>query len=102
MTANSKESYVSYLNKLIGEYINTYHLSIRKKSVNTDYSTLSEKIESSSKLAKFKVGYRARIAKYKQIFSRDYTADWSRKIFLIDSVLKANPWAYKDLNGERN
>ena len=41
MIANSKKSYVSYLNKLIGEYINTYHLSIRKKPVNTDYSTLS-------------------------------------------------------------
>ena len=102
MIANSKKSYVSYLNKLIGEYINTYHLSIRKKPVNTDYSTLSEKIETSSKLAKFKVGYRARIAKYKQIFSKDYTANWSRKIFLIDSVLKANLWAYKDLNGEKN
>ena len=28
--------------------------------------------------------------------------NWSRKIFIIDSVLKANPWTYeiKDLNGK--
>ena len=29
--------------------------------------------------------------------------NWSRKIFIIDSVLKTNPWLYKikHLNGEK-
>ena len=32
---------------------------------------------------------------------KGYTENWSREIFIIDSVLKANPWTYqiKDLNG---
>ena len=26
---------------------------------------------------------------------RDYTENWSREIFVIDSMLKTNPWMYK-------
>ena len=46
---------------------------------------------------------RVRTIKYKNIFSKDYTENWSREIFIIDSVLKTNAWAYKikDLNGEK-
>ena len=37
------------------------------------------------------------------IFSKGYTENWSRKIFVIDSVLKTNPWTQKikDLNREK-
>ena len=45
-----------------------------------------------------------RITKYKNIFSKGYTENWSREIFIIDSVLKAiKTWIYKnkDLNGEK-
>ena len=44
-----------------------------------------------------------RITKYKNIFSKIYTKNWSREIFIINSVLKANHWTYKikDLNGEK-
>ena len=47
---------------------------------------------------------RARITKYKNIFSKGYTGNWSREIFIIDSVLKTNPWTYKikDINGKKN
>ena len=46
---------------------------------------------------------RIRITKYKNIVSKGYTENWSREIFIIDSVLKTNPWTYKikDLNGEK-
>ena len=46
---------------------------------------------------------RIRTIKYKNIFSKDYTENWSREIFIIDSVLKTNAWTYKlkDLNGEK-
>ena len=44
-----------------------------------------------------------RITKYKNIFSKGYTENWSRKIFITDSVLKTNPRTYKikDLNREK-
>ena len=40
------------------------------------------------------------VTKYKHIFSKGYTEIWLRKVFIIDSVLKTNPWTYKikDLN----
>ena len=46
---------------------------------------------------------RVRIAKHKNIFSKGYTKNWSREMFIIDSVFKTNPWTYKikDLNGEK-
>ena len=39
----------------------------------------------------------------KNIFSEGYTENWSREIFIIDSVLKTNPWTYKidNLNREK-
>ena len=44
-----------------------------------------------------------RIAKDKNIFSQGHTENWLREIFIIDSVLKTNPWTYKikDINGEK-
>ena len=37
------------------------------------------------------------------IFSVKVTYNWSREIFIIDSVLKTNPWTYeiKNLNREK-
>ena len=103
MTPNDNESYLPYLNKLANQYNNTYHCSLDKKPINADYFAFTEKIETNPKAPKFKVNDRVRITKYKNIFSRFYTENWSREIFIIDSVLKTNPWTYKlkDSNGER-
>ena len=38
MTANNSKSYLSYLNKLLDQYNNTYNHSINKKSTNADDS----------------------------------------------------------------
>ena len=103
MTANDSKSYLPYLKKLVHQYNNIYHHSINKKPIDAYYSALTEKIETDSKIRKFKVNDTVRINKYKNIFSKEYTGNWSREIFIIDSVLKTNPWIYKikDLNGEK-
>ena len=95
MTANDRKSYLSYLNKLVDQDNNTYHHCINKKPINGDYSTLTEKIETNSKAPKFKVNDIVRIIKYKNIFSKRYTENWLREIFISDSVLKTNSWKYK-------
>ena len=87
----------------INQQINTITLTIIlliKNPINTDYSAFTE---TNFKARKFKVNDRVRITKYKNIFSKGYTENWSREIFIIDSVLKTNPWTYKlkDLNGEK-
>ena len=55
MTANDSKSYLSYLNKLVDQYNNSYHHSINKKSINADYSTLTENIETNLKAPKLKL-----------------------------------------------
>ena len=82
------------MNKLVDQYNNTYHHSTNKKPINADCSTLTEKIKTNAKAPKFKVNDRVRITKYKNIFGKVYTENWSREIFVIDSVLKTNPWTY--------
>ena len=64
MTAKDSKSYLSYLNKLINQCDNTYHHSINKKPINTDYSALTEKVETNPKAPKFKVNDRVRITTY--------------------------------------
>ena len=73
ITANHSKSYLSYLNKIVDKYNNTYHYSINKKSINADYSASIEKIDTNSKAPKFKVNDRFKITKYKNIFSQGYT-----------------------------
>ena len=91
------------MNKLVDQYNYTYHHYINKKPINADYSTLTQKIETNPKAPNFKVDNGVRITKYRNIFSKDYAENWLREIFIIDSVLKTNPWTYKtnDLNGEK-
>ena len=103
MTANDSESQPSYLNKLVDQYNNTYHHYVYKKPINADYSALTKKMEAHSKAPQFKVNDRVGITKYNNIFSKGYTKNWLRDIFIVNSALKINPWTYKikDLNGEK-
>ena len=51
---------------------------------------------------KFKVGYHVIISKYKNIFAKGYTPNWSEEIFVIKEIKNTVPWTYviNDLNGE--
>ena len=64
---------------------------------------MTEKIEINPKDPKFKVNDRRRITKYKNIVSKAYIENWSREIFITDSVLTTNPWTsrIKHLDGEK-
>ena len=46
---------------LVGQYNYTYYHSINKKTINADYSALTEKIETNPKAPKVKVNDRVRI-----------------------------------------
>ena len=63
---------------------------------------MTEEVATNPKSLELKVDDRFRTTKYRNIFSRAYTKNWSKDKFVIDSVLKTNPWTYKlkGLNGE--
>ena len=63
------------MNKLLNKYNNTYHHSIVKKSVDVDYSALTEEIKKNPKSSKLKIVDRMRIRKNKNNFSKVYTED---------------------------
>ena len=54
------------------------------------------------KIPKFKVGDNVRISKYKNIFAKGYTPNWSEEVFVINKIKNTVPWTYaiSDLNGE--
>ena len=58
--------------------------------------------EFNDKDPKFKVGDHVRISKYKNIFAKGYTNNWSEEVFLIKEFKKTVLWTYviSDLNGE--
>ena len=58
--------------------------------------------EVNDKDPKFKVGDHVRISKYKNIFAKGYTPNWSEEVFVIKKVKNTVPWTYviNDLNGE--
>ena len=70
-------------------------LLAKNKPIDFDYSGLSEEIKTNPKAPKFKFGDRVRITKWKNNFSKSHTKNWFREIFVIDSMLKTNPWTYK-------
>ena len=43
---------------------------------------------------KFKVGDHVRISKYKNIFAKGYTPNWSEEVFVVSKIKNAIPWTY--------
>ena len=67
-----------------------------------DNTYIDFKKDVNDKDPQFKVGDHVRISKYKNIFTKGYTQNWSEEVFLITEVKSTVSWAYviSDLNGE--
>ena len=94
---NHSRYYLNYLNKLVdNDYNNTYHLSISKKTVDADYSALTEEIKFPNLKLLIESGLLST-----EIFL--WKIHQKREILVIDSALKNNPWTYKVKywNGEK-
>ena len=87
MTSISKNVYIDKLDDMVNEYSNTYHTTIKMKPINVEDNTyINTDKETDDKNPKFKVGDHVRISKYKNIFAKDYTPNWSEEIFVIKKV----------------
>ena len=68
----------------LNECNNTYHRTIKIKPIHVKSSTdIDSNKEVNDKNSKFKVGDHVRILKYKNIFSKGYTPNWSEEVFVI-------------------
>ena len=99
----SKNAYIDKLDDIVNEYNNTYHRTIKMKPVDVkDTKYIDSNKEVNDKDPKFKVGDHVRISKYKNIFAKGYTPNWSEEVFVIKKVKNTVPWTYviNDLNGD--
>ena len=103
MTPVSKNVYIDELDNIVGECNNTYHIKIKMKPVDVkDNTYIDFKKEVNDKDPNFKVGDHVRTSKYKNIFAKGYTPNWSEEVFVIKKVKNTFPWTYviNNLNGE--
>ena len=103
MTYIGKYIYFNVLDDIVDKYNNTVHSSIKMKPKDViNNSSVRYVEESNKKDPKFKVGDHVRIAKYKNVFAKGCTPNWSEEIFVIIKVQNTVPWTYliNHLNGE--
>ena len=87
----------------MGKYNNTYHRTIKMKPVNVkDNRYIDFNKEVNDKNPKFKLSDHVRISKYKNIFAKGHTVNWSEEVFAVSKIKNTIPWTYviNDLNGE--
>ena len=103
MTTIGKSIYFNDLDDIVKKYNNTVHSSIKMKPKNvTDDSFVEYFEETNKKNPKFKVGDDVRISKYKNIFAKGSTPNWSKEVFVVNKVQNTVPWTYliNDLHGK--
>ena len=103
VTLISKNVYIDKLDDLVNKYINTYHSTIKIKPVDVKDNMYIDFVkEINNKDPKIQVAYYVGISKYKNVFAKGYTPDWSEEVFMIKKLKNTIPWTYviNDLNGE--
>ena len=112
MTATGKNIYYDVLDDVVNEYNNTKHntIKMKPKDVKNDTAKLgaiarNKRVyidEHNEKSARYNVGDRVRISKFKNIFAKGYTPNWSREIFIVNKINDTVSYTYnlKDLNNE--
>ena len=78
MTLISKNVYIDNLDDIVNKYDNTYHSTMKMKSANVKSNTyIDSSKEINDKNPKFKIGDNVRISRYKNVFAKGYTPNWS-------------------------
>ena len=103
MTSIGKNVYFNVLDSIVDNYNKAYHSSLKIKPKDvTDSAFVEYHEESNNKYPKFKLDDHVRISKFKNVFAKGYTPNWSEEVFVVKKVKNTVPWTYliADLNGE--
>ena len=100
-TVNNNTVYWDKIDKLVNDYNNARHSSIKMTPVEASKKKNESKVWSNlygdliyKKPGKpaFAIGDKVRISKYKrQVFHKGYTPNWTEMIFVIDKVIPTKP-----------
>ena len=95
MTATGKNLYYDVLDDLVNNYNNTKHSTIKMKPIDVKDNNKTVYVdEHNEKDSRVKVGDRDRISKFKNIFAKGYTPNWSKEIFIVDKINDTVPYTY--------
>ena len=84
------------LDDIVNKYNNTVHRTIKIKPIDVTGDYYAEYNKNFNKKdPKLKAGDNIRILKYKNIFAKGYTRNWSEEVFVINKVKNT-----VELNGE--
>ena len=84
MTSISSNVYINKLDDTSNKYNHTSHSTITMKPVAIELSTrIDFNKKNNKKSPEFKVDDHLRITKYKNIFAKGYTPNWSEEVFAI-------------------
>ena len=87
MTAVPKNIFFMFLDNIVKNDNNTYNATTKMKPADVKCDSYAEySVDSNEKHPKFKVGYHARISKYKDVFAEGYTPNCSEEAFVIRKV----------------
>ena len=112
-SANNNTVYWDKLDKLVDDYNNSYHSSIKmtpteaslKENEKQVFANLyGDEIYLKPKKPKFSIGDKVRISKYKRrVFDKGYTPNWTEELFVVDHLMLTKPVTYRivDLLGEK-
>ena len=103
-TVNNNTVYFDKIDKLVNDYNNARHSSIKMTPVEASKKKNERKVWSNlygdliylkPGKSKFSIGDKVRISKYKrQVFDKGYTPNWTEEIFVIDKALPTKPVTY--------
>ena len=102
-TATGKNVYYDVLDDLVNKYNNTKHNTIKMKPIDARNNNKRVYIdEHNEKDSRCKVGDRVTKSKFKNIFAKGYTPNWSKEMFIVNKINDTVPYTYnlKDVNGE--
>ena len=92
ITSMPKNVYIDKLDDIVDEYNNTYHRTVKIKPVDVkDSTSIDFKKDVNDKDPKFKVGDHVRISKYKNIFTKGCTPNWSEEVFVVRQIKNTVP-----------
>lgn len=99
-TMNGSYRWIDILQQLVTDYNNRVHRTIGmspRKVTPCIAAKLLSTVYSNIKIAgraKFKIGDFVRVSKYKTVFARGFTPNWSTEVFTITKVRTTNPVTY--------
>ena len=102
-TRNDTQTYVDVLDDLVRSYNHSYHRSIKMQPVQVNQENQEDVWQHlygevspppCYKPPKFRTGDQVRISKFKKVFKKGYSPNWSEEIFTIDGIKRTVPVQY--------